>query len=304
MVDIGGYSLHLALRGSSGPTVVMEAGFLDFSIVWDRVAPEVARFARVVTYDRAGLGWSDPSPRPRTSEVMVDELHELLQASHVEPPYLLVGHSFGTLNMRLFADRYSDEVTALVLVDPASEYMYEKAPEMLAAALDGAAQFKSLEPLRRLGLIALIRNTIPNRGFSEAGYAGYQAAIAARHYLRAAIGEINAAAMNYESLQQAALGSHTADIPVTIICRGLPDPLPGLSAEEIDRLETVWHGLLARTVACYPQSKRMTAERSSHNVHMQQPELVVGAIRDAALEIEEVRTALSLEISKTADQLP
>jgi len=78
MVDVGGYRLHLYCQGRGSPTVLIEAGQGDFGLSWGLVQPEAAKSTRVCVYDRAGLGWSDPSPRPRTVQVMVDELHTLL----------------------------------------------------------------------------------------------------------------------------------------------------------------------------------------------------------------------------------
>jgi pimeloyl-ACP methyl ester carboxylesterase len=117
-VDVGGYKLRVRIAGKGGPVVVFDAGLGDSSESWNWVAPEVARFTRTVTYDRAGLGRSQEGPSPRTSRVIIGELHSLLAGANVTGPYILVGHSFGALNMRLFASRYPDEVAALLLVDP------------------------------------------------------------------------------------------------------------------------------------------------------------------------------------------
>jgi pimeloyl-ACP methyl ester carboxylesterase len=120
-VDIGGYKLNLRCHGEGAPVVVLDAGAGDTLETWDWVAPDVRRFTRVCAYDRAGLGRSDPGPLPRTSATLVDELHLLLSRAHVSPPYVLVGHSFGGLNVRLFASRHPDEVAGLVLVDGTPE---------------------------------------------------------------------------------------------------------------------------------------------------------------------------------------
>ncbi|TMU88362.1 alpha/beta hydrolase [Bacillus sp. BHET2] len=104
----------------------MDAGYGDYSKAWNEVAPEIAKFAEVVLYDRAGLGRSDKSSNPRTSEQMVIELKELLTNLNIAPPYILVGHSFGGVNMRLFATEYSNEVSGLVLVDSTHENYRER----------------------------------------------------------------------------------------------------------------------------------------------------------------------------------
>ena len=94
-VDIGECRLHILESGSSSPVVVFESGLGEELATWGDVQPAVARFARTVSYDRAGLGHSDPSPRPRTLVAMAADLHSLLHAAKITPPYILVGHSWG-----------------------------------------------------------------------------------------------------------------------------------------------------------------------------------------------------------------
>jgi pimeloyl-ACP methyl ester carboxylesterase len=105
LVDIGGWQLHLDGQGADkkGPAVILEAGAGDFSFDWSLVQPEVAKFARVYSYDRVGHAWSDMGPKPRTMHQTVYNLHALLQKANVPPPYILVGASYGGFLVRLFA---------------------------------------------------------------------------------------------------------------------------------------------------------------------------------------------------------
>lgn len=116
--DIGGRSLYLECSGSGSPTVVMDAGLGNMHTTWQAVAPAVSKLARVCTYDRANLGTSDAAPKPRSSADVVADLHALLKAAAIAPPYILVGHSFGGISARLFASDYPTEVAGIVLVDP------------------------------------------------------------------------------------------------------------------------------------------------------------------------------------------
>lgn len=119
LVDIGGRRLHLNIMGedNGGPTVILEAGMVSFSSNWAWVQPEVAKVARVVAVDRAGLGWSDPGPKPRDAGQSARELHTALEKLGVSGPYVLAGHSYGGLAVRAFAALYRDEVAGMVLVD-------------------------------------------------------------------------------------------------------------------------------------------------------------------------------------------
>ena len=121
-IDIGnGQHFNLYCTGTGTPTVVFESGIGDWGFSWAMVQPSVARLTQTCTYDRAGLGFSDAARRASTSSHMVDDLHSLLQIAHVAPPYVLVGHSLGGLNVRLYADRFREEVVGMVLVDPTHE---------------------------------------------------------------------------------------------------------------------------------------------------------------------------------------
>jgi pimeloyl-ACP methyl ester carboxylesterase len=119
MVDIGGFRLHLECAGQFGPTVVFDAALAGSSVSWTYVQPAVAEFTRACAYDRAGFGRSDRGPMPRTAGRLADELHALLLNAGEPPPYILVGHSFGGLVVRIFAARHPDLTAGLVLVDPA-----------------------------------------------------------------------------------------------------------------------------------------------------------------------------------------
>jgi pimeloyl-ACP methyl ester carboxylesterase len=117
LIRVNGRGFHVLERGS-GPSVVLESGIAGTSLSWTLVRDELAARARVLSYDRAGLGWSDPPREPRTLANAVDELHLLLEAVALPRPYVLVGHSYGGLIVRQFASAYPKEVAGLVLVDP------------------------------------------------------------------------------------------------------------------------------------------------------------------------------------------
>jgi len=121
LVDIGGYKLHIDIKGKGSPAVVMIAGSQAFSFDWSLVMPGISGITQVCTYDRPALAWSDPGPMPRTFDQDIYELHTLLQKSGVKPPYILVGHSLGGIIARLFEKKYPTEVKGLVLVDATSE---------------------------------------------------------------------------------------------------------------------------------------------------------------------------------------
>jgi hypothetical protein len=109
LVDIGAHRLHISCAGQGSPTVVLEYGHQASYLDWYLVQPEIARFSRVCSYDRAGYGWSDLSPAPRVPSVMAEEMHTLLRAAGEAPPYILVGHSFGSFDAVMFAHKFPNE---------------------------------------------------------------------------------------------------------------------------------------------------------------------------------------------------
>lgn len=119
LVDVGGHRVHIRSEGEGTPAVVFDAALGGSSLSWSLVAPGVAAVTRACTYDRAGFGWSDGGPLPRTAGRIAGELHELLRRAGVGPPWILVGHSYGALVMQLVAARHSNSVAGLVLLEPA-----------------------------------------------------------------------------------------------------------------------------------------------------------------------------------------
>ena len=119
LVGIGSHRLHIRCAGQGTPAVIFDAALGASSLSWSLVQPAIARITRACSYDRAGFGWSDAGPLPRTAGRIADELHELLRAGAVPRPYVLVGHSFGGLVVRLFTSRHANDVAGLVLIEPA-----------------------------------------------------------------------------------------------------------------------------------------------------------------------------------------
>ena len=119
LVSVGTHRLHIRCEGDGVPSVIFDAALGGSSLSWTLVQPAVARVTRACSYDRAGFGWSDAGPLPRTAGRIADELHSLLRAASVPKPYVLVGHSYGGLVMRVYAARHRDEVAGLVLIEPA-----------------------------------------------------------------------------------------------------------------------------------------------------------------------------------------
>jgi pimeloyl-ACP methyl ester carboxylesterase len=167
MVDVGGYSLHLHCVGENAggrPTVILEAGLGATSSVWAWIQPVIAQSTRVCAYDRAGMGWSDPSPQPRDAQHIASELHALLQNAHAPGPYVLVGWSYGGLYARAYAGQYREEVGGLVLLDSSSPEQCTSTPAGQAQCASNA-RISSIAPaLVRMGVMRIISLFQPASG--------------------------------------------------------------------------------------------------------------------------------------------
>lgn len=157
LIDLGTHRLHLYETGNDGPTILLEAGLMSTVLSWSDLQRELSRSFRVVSYDRAGLGWSDAGPMPRTADRIVEELNMLLERAAIPGPYVLVGHSFGGLTMPLFAARFPEKVAGVVLVDPvaAAEWNPPSAHDLKQTRI-GATVCRRAAWLAHIGLIRFV----------------------------------------------------------------------------------------------------------------------------------------------------
>lgn len=155
LYNIGGYRLHIYCTGpqnSDNPTVILETLSGGTSSYWGWIQSEIAKVSRVCSYDRAGRGWSDPSPRTQTLQQTVNDLHTLLERAGVARPYVLVGHSIGGIYVRKYAADYPDEVAGIVLIDASHPDQFVRVPE-LRAENESYLRMSAIFPtLARLGV--------------------------------------------------------------------------------------------------------------------------------------------------------
>jgi pimeloyl-ACP methyl ester carboxylesterase len=269
LIDVGGYRLHLYCTGTArpgSPTVILDAGLNETSLGWSKVQPGVASFTRVCSYDRAGYGWSDTSPLPRTARYMVTELHMLLTRAGVPGPYVLVGHSYGGLLMQLYAYTYPKQVAGLVLVESVHADQ-DRYPELSAGALPPICPLASFGILRFFGLL----------GFTNGFVAEYPPTVqpAAKAHLyqtRLCQTVSDESAAWEESLAQVRAARHPlVHLPLVVLTRGMPSS----DAQG----ERDWQALQRDLVGLSTNSEHIIATRSGHQIQLEQPDLVIAAIK-------------------------
>jgi len=289
LVDIGGRSLYMECRGQGGPTVILESGAGGRADVWSRdleeaegtrtmVLPGVAAFTRVCAYDRPGTlaqpnpyldpngplfypGRSDPVPQPRTTQDIVNDLHALLSAAAIPGQYVLVGHSAGGLVVRLYASEYPDDVVGMVLVDSTHEDVWLRFQEALTP--DRWAEFEAL--------------TVTNQELLDA-YPEAERWYTAPLRDDATTGQV----------RQARKDAPLRPMPLIVLAHGIPfsDPFPGWPS---DKMEGIMFALQQDLAQLVPDARLVVAAKSGHNIHQDQPELVVDAIQQVVAAARDPR---------------
>jgi pimeloyl-ACP methyl ester carboxylesterase len=282
LVDIGGFRLHLNCIGQGTPTVVMDAGGGAPSITWGLVPSEIAKFTRVCTYDRAGLGWSDRNPRiSRTSQQSVDELHLLLTKAGINPPYILVGHSLGGVNMRLYASQYPEDVVGLVLVDSSHENQITS-DEMWRRIKMQSWLYQVLRVVSQVGVLRLIgeMNLLPILEDIKREIKKYPLAVQTLFdpfksfcyrpdYWATASSELANIKKSFEELRSVtSLGS----LSLIVLSQGSKD------SKMSDERFQEWSSLQLNLTKLSSNSQHIIAENSGHLVQLDRPELVISAV--------------------------
>jgi pimeloyl-ACP methyl ester carboxylesterase len=259
-VDVDGRKLYLECKGTGSPTVILISGYRNNAEIWTTppepgitpVFAAVAGFTRVCTYDRPGtildathLSRSDPVPMPHTAEAVASELHDLLDAANIEGPYVLVAHSLGGLFARLYASTYQDDIAGLVLVDAWPEAM----PKLLG-------------PEQWAAYVTLSDPAPP-------GLESYRD-----------LESIDFAAAS-ERMAQEAAQSPLYGIPLFVLSRAksvaLPPNVPAGFSQA--GFEAAWRKGQDELAALLPDARHVTATESDHYIQIEQPDLVIDAVR-------------------------
>src|ERR1700733_8062576 len=269
LIDVGGYRMHIDCMGQGTPTVILDSGLGDSYISWRKVQPHITQFTRVCSYDRAGLGYSDSSPRPRTSKDFAQELHVLLHNAGIIPPYVLAGHSMGGFDVRLYTSLYRSDVAGMVLVDSSHPEQQKRLPPALNDFDAGwLREQEFIEFTMPFGIPRLL------------GFCGNDDAIRAAdcnfHSARESVAELKSIA---ESAAQTANSGSLGDIPLAVLSHD-PDMLqPGLPEDPVKPTNDAWQQMQEGLAHLSTRGRQLIARHSGHYIQLDRPELVVEAVR-------------------------
>ena len=310
LVRVNGRRMHIHVTGEGSPTVVFESGMGASCLSWTLVQPQVAQFARAVSYDRAGHGWSDPAREPLSARQIAQDLHALLDAAGVPGPYVLVGHSFGGYVNRVFADLYRDKVVGMVLADSLHPAEWKNPTADQLRMIEVGLRYARIAAwLARLGFVrfclARLARGSPRMGEAAASVFGAEAAAAVRRIageirklptpILPVVRELWSQPKNFLSL-----GQHVAALPVSAAqaatMSSLGDlPLVVLSGNHHAAQYIDWQRDLARLSSC---GRHLVASDSGHWIHLDHPELVTQAF------LEVVTAARSKALMEASAETP
>lgn len=288
--------LNLLIAGEGSPTVIFAAGLNGTSLHWTRIQPAIGTKTRTVAFDKAGLGFSDPGPLPRTASAVVEDLRSALKTADIAPPYVLVGHSAGGPQMRLFAFRYPREVVGMVMVDSSSEYQDRR---MDQAKGDHEIETQRRKLLRIYSRMARLART----GGLTPGTPDYDLAVGppmptvtpavwnalktqrlSPGYWRAQRSE--SAASNTTSSDQVAAARKAlgdtplGDMPLIVLTAGKNAvPRGEETAAAAEARHATWRAMHDEIAALSARGERRTVD-ARHGIQMEKPQVVIGAVEE------------------------
>jgi pimeloyl-ACP methyl ester carboxylesterase len=281
LFDVGGYKMHIDCSGEGSPTVILESGLGDTYISWRKVQPEIAKITRVCSYDRAGIGYSESSSQPRTSKVMAAELHALLRAAGVAPPYVLVGHSMGGYTVRLYASLYPKEVAGMVLVDASHPDQENRFPPELKN-LEGTwlREAEFLEYATPIGIPRLVGlcDEDPVQRAAECNW----------HSAREGVAELKS--FSESAAQTAATGS-LGELPLAVLSHDPDKPSADLPADLAKPTNDAWEKMQEELGHLSTRGTQMIAKNSSHYIQIDRPDVVIDAVRNVVQEARAPQSA-------------
>ena len=269
LVEVNGHKMHIFCEGTGTPAVILDSGLGDSYVSWRKVQPDIAKVTTVCSYDRKGLGYSDPSGEPRTAKVIAAELHDLLRTAGIAPPYVLVGHSMAGYDVRLYANSYPQELAGIIFVDASHPDQESRFPPELRA-LEGSShreeQFIAFTmPFGVPRLLGLCEDDPVERA-AECNWNSARAKLAEEKSFD-------------ESAAQAARTGPFGDMPLAVLSHD-PDKLfTELPPDIAKATNEAWEKMQEELAHLSTRGTQTISKNSSHYIQFDNPNLVISAVR-------------------------
>jgi pimeloyl-ACP methyl ester carboxylesterase len=288
---VNGSVMHIYCIGSGSPTVVLESGRGDDWLYWQKVQPDLAKATRVCSYDRAGLGWSDPQPGLRDARNIATQLHALLQQAGEAGPFVMVGASAGGLYVREFVATHPTEIAGIVFVDASSPEQVQELP--YGKDSDAGRKTRHREAVLEWIKEASGWSRLSGQctGEVEKGLESY-ALLARAGACRPSVtfGELREWDEFWHSAEEAAGAPCCGDLPLVVISQDPDRPKPGWSAQSI-AANPIWNSLQERLKNLSPRSRRIIARTSGHHIMIDRPDAVIAGVGQLVNEIRHPDTS-------------
>lgn len=289
LVDAGGHKLHLYCSGQGTPLVLLENGLGADYTAWQRVQPAVAKFTRVCSYDRAGMGWSEPANNPTRAQYVVADLHRLLTNAGIHGPMILVGWSAGGLFARRYVHDYPSGIVGLVLVESSHEQQGWRLPKLPNQDQAEADQNRTLTLCRYTQWTGLERalgifEKIAVAQHFDGALRDAFVAMANQSDFCAGIQQENTGfpADVQSKAQPASLGA----LPLVVLTRGkpmLPSDLPFRArVDDLRKTDAAWFRMQAELATLSSHSTQRRVAGSGHAIPLDRPDVLVAALREMA----------------------
>jgi pimeloyl-ACP methyl ester carboxylesterase len=293
LVDIGGRRINVQCAGAGTPTVILMAGTFSWSVVWYKTQPVIAQQTRVCAFDRAAYGFSDPAPQPQIISEVVEDLHKALHTGSIPGPYVLVGHSLGGVEARVYAQRWPEEVAGMVLVDtsPAGEGLIDEnqpdfdeaagreryAPYMLHCAFlamhglfePSSSEFKDCSATLPSDTPAAFRKIWPQ--FFTAYYFADKVSLMSSLYTH-----------RYDSADHHRLGA----MPLVVLSIEHPWDIRTPAGARLSRsYGKIWNALHADLARLSSRGVHRIIKNSGHEIQLDQPQAVIDAVDEVLRQL-------------------